>query len=94
MNKQTSLLKVSVSTTGNIRPVICRIFTVIASSDAVGSTVYYLFYAIWYFGCFNLATMFYGDIGDQSLIRQFCMDGVHTELTHTFTLNYSDVVIP
>ena len=64
------------------------------SNDAIGSAVYYLFYAVWYFGCFNLATLFYPEIGDQSLIRTQCLDGVHIELTHTFSLNYDDIEIP
>ena len=67
---------------------------VIVSSDPLGSAVYYLFYVIWYFGCFNLASLMYGDVADQASVRQTCLLGIHTELTHTFTLNYSDVNIP
>ena len=66
----------------------------LVTNDFIGSTVYYLFYAVWYFGCFNLAAMLYGEMEDQSAVRGLCLLGIHTELTHTFTLNYSDVVIP
>ena len=67
---------------------------VVVSNDAIGSAVYYMLYAVWYFGCFNLAALLYGEIADQSAVRQLCLLGIHTELTHTFTLNYDDVVIP
>jgi len=72
----------------------CLCDTVIVSNDAIGTAVYYVFYIIWYFGCFNLAALFYGEIADQPAVRQLCLLGIHTELTHTFTLNYDDVVIP
>ena len=71
--------------------VIC---TVISSNDIVGSTFYYIFYVVWYFGCFNVAAIIYGDSIDQSSIRTACMFGISTELTHTYTLNYSDVTFP
>ena len=63
-------------------------------TDAIGSGVYYVFYLVWFFGCFNLAQLLYPEIADQGSLRQLCMLGIHTELTHTFTLNYDDVVIP
>ena len=68
--------------------------TAVVTNDVIGSGVYYLFYLFWYFGCFNLAAMLYPEIEDQSAVRQLCLLGVNTELTHTFTLNYDDVVIP
>mmetsp|Transcript_3689 Transcript_3689/g.4218 ORF Transcript_3689/g.4218 Transcript_3689/m.4218 type:complete len:138 (-) Transcript_3689:113-526(-) len=66
----------------------------VVTNDAIGSAVYYVFYLIWYFGCFNMAAMLYGEETDQPAVRQLCLLGIHTELTHTFTLNYDDVVIP
>ena len=66
---------------------------VITQSDAIGNAVFYIFYVVWYFGCFNLAALVYGDYVDQSFLRNSCMTGVRTELTHTYTLNYSDLTL-
>ena len=67
---------------------------VLGSNDVVGSTFYYLFWVVWYFGCFNITALLYGDFIEQDQLRSACMFGVNTELTHTFTLNYSDLVWP
>ena len=65
----------------------------LGSSDIIGSAVYYIFYVVWYFGCFNVAALLYGDAIDQSALRNSCLLGIKTELTHTYTLNYEDVTI-
>ena len=38
--------------------------TAVVSNDAIGSAVYYLFYVVWYFGCFNLSAMLYSEMTD------------------------------
>ena len=60
----------------------------LGTNDLIGEVFYYLFYVVWYFGCFNVASVLYGDYIEQASLRSSCMLGVHTELTHTFTLNY------
>jgi hypothetical protein len=72
----------------------CPFLVALGTNDLVGSSFYYVFYVVWYFGCFNIAAVMYADVADQGTIRSACMLGINTEFTHTFTLNYSDVTLP
>ena len=62
-----------------------------ADNSFMGNIVYYIFYVVWYFGCFNVSAILYADFLDQAKLRKACLLGVKTELSHTYTLDYSDI---
>merc|ERR1719232_1990793 len=63
------------------------------SPDPLGSFTYYIFWVFWYLLCFNVAAIAYQEYPAQSKMTATCMEGVHMELIHAFSIDYKPGII-
>ena len=61
---------------------------VLSSNDAIGSGTFYLLYSVYYFYCFNIASLAFSQSDDLTGVRAACMNGIYKELTNVFELSY------
>lgn len=60
------------------------------SNDIIGTAVYGILYAFYYFYCFSVSALIFGSTSDQSGVRGACMDGIYNELNNVFSKDYGN----